>query len=181
MSEKTNHISVTKRVNWALTCKDQMYVHYWSIKKDEDDYVTDQAYTYTYPIDGVISFNNHMHLMVKLTPAAHQLLLYLSQHMYPATNEFHNDASTRLYFIEFMKSKCDVTLEDATVVRALGLLKKVGYVIKRSKAKRLIINPLYYFRGSMKQREALIRELLNEANHPKTKNKDIAQKLKIKP
>lgn len=177
MSKKTNHIPVTKRVNWALTCTTLMPVHYWTFKEDASDYVTGQAYTYTYPIDGVISFNNHMHLMVKLTPAAHQLLLYLTQNMDPVTNEINYDPSARLYFMEFMKKNCGVSLKDTTVLRSLGLLKKVGYLIKRSDAKRLIINPLYYCRGTMKEREQLFRELLYEAAHPKSKNNDIKKKL----
>jgi hypothetical protein len=177
MSKKTNHIAVTKRVNWALTCKTLMPVNYWTFKKDGSEYVTNLAYTYYYPIDGVISFKNHMHLMVQLTPATHQLLLYLTQHMNPVTNEINYDPSARLYFIEFMKSKCGVKIEDATVLRSLGVLKKVGYIIKRSKAKRLIINPRYYYRGAMKEREQLFRELLYEATHPKSKNNDIKKKL----
>jgi hypothetical protein len=180
MNKKTNHIRVTKRVNWVLTCKDLMPVHYWTFKEDEGLYDTDKAYTYTYPIDGVISFKNHMHLMVKLTPAAHRFLIYLTQQMHPITNEFHNDASTKLYFIDFMEKKCMVTIKKNTVNSALRLLLKVGYVIKRSKAKRLIINPLYFFRGTMRERENLIRELLHEAAHPKIRNNDIKEKLGLK-
>ena len=180
MSKKANHIKVDKRVNWALTCEDKMYVHYWSYKEEDGIYLIDQAYTFKYPINGVISFNNNMHLMVQLTPVAHHLLLFLKQQMQPATNEFHNTTSTRKYFIDFMFKHCGTTYKDNTVKKAITLLKDVGYVIKRSKAKRLIINPLYFFRGTMKEREKLISELLHEAAHPKSTNNDIKEKLGLK-
>lgn len=177
MSKKTKHYPVSQRVNWALTCTDKMSVHYWSFKKDGEYYLTDRTYKFGYPINGVISFNNHMHLMVQLTPAAHQFLLYLTQNMDPASNEIRYDASAKLYFMEFMKSKCDVTLKETTLNKALSQLKTVGYVIKRSKARRLIINPLYYFRGTMKERESLFKDLLYESMDPKQKNNDIKTKL----
>jgi hypothetical protein len=172
-------MGVETRTNWVLTCTDNIFIRCNSFTIDEDIHVPDKYYTYTYPISGVIHFNNHMHLRVKLTPVAGLLLDYLCQIMDSSTNEFHNDESTRIKFIEFMIKHCGTEYKQETVKKALTLLKDVGFIVKRSKAKRLIINPLYCFRGSMKQREALFKELLSEATNPKTANHDIIKKLKL--
>ena len=173
MSKKLKNYSVNCRVNWALTCKDKMSVPYFTYQKEEGIYITDKTYSFSYPINGVISFNNHMHKLVKLTPVARYFLLYLSQIMDSATNEFHNDASTRMDFIALMNKNCGEDYEDNTVYRSISKLKKLGYIIKRNNAKRHIINPLYFFRGTMKEREKLFRELLFEATDPKNGNKEI--------
>jgi len=175
MSKKLKNYPVKDRVNWALTCTDKMIVPYYTYKNEDGVYVTDKTWSYSYPINGVISFNNHMHKFVKLTPVANQFLLYLSQIMDSETNEFHNDASTRLHFIDLMKAKCDKNYKDNTVYRSISELKKMGYVIKRNNANRHIINPLYFYRGTMNERETLFRELLHEATNPRKGNKDIVK------
>jgi hypothetical protein len=181
MSKKLKNYSVNERVNWALTCTNKMSVPYYTYKKEDGVYIPSKTFSLSYPINGVISFNNHMHKLVKLTPIAHHFLLYLSQIMGSETNEFHNDASTRMHFIELMKKNCGKDYTDNTVYRSLTLLKKEGYIIKRNMAKRHIINPLYFYRGRMKEREKLFRELLSEAMNPIKGNKDIKEKIvKIK-
>lgn len=173
MSKKLKNYSVKDRVNWALTCTNKMSVPYYTYKKEEGFYVTDKTLSCSYPLNGVISFNNHIHKLVKLTPVANCFLIYLSQIMDSATNEFHNDASTRMHFIELMNKNCGKDYKDNTVYRSISKLKKLGYIIKRNDAKRHIINPLYFYRGTMKEREKLFRELLHEATDPRKGNKEI--------
>lgn len=173
MSKKAKKYLGTMRVNWALTCKDKVSIPYSSYKEEDGVYITDKTLTFTYPISGVISFNNHIQHSVKLTPIAIHLVNYLSQVMNSVTNEFHNDASTRQYFIGKMKATCNIDYADNTVYRAITLLKKHGYIIKRNHANRHIINPLYYYRGDIQDRNALIKELVYEANDPRKGNKSI--------
>ena len=173
MSKKLKNYSVNERVNWALTCTNKMSVPYYTYMKEDGVYITDKTFSLSYPINGVISFNNHMHKLVKLAPCEYYFLLYLSQIMDSETNEFHNDTSTRMHFIDFMREKCSEIYLDNTVYRSISKLKKLGYIIKRNDAKRHIINPLYFYRGTMKEREKLFRELLYEATDPKKGNKEI--------
>lgn len=178
MSSRKNSYPVTKRKNWSLTTSDKMHVPYTkSYKLEEGIYVQDKYGNYWYTLEGVISFKNHLHLMHKLKPVQRALLTFLTQKMNPETNEIINSLSLRTEFVDFMKRCCSENYKDRTVNLAFGVLKKVGYIINRSKAKRTTINPLYFFRGSMAQREELFKELLKEAAHPKTLNQDIVQKI----
>jgi hypothetical protein len=175
MSKKNKNYPVAQRVNWALTCEDKMYVNY-RIYKGADEYGNFDCYntlTYKYPINGVISFNNHLHLFTNITPIASAFLIYLSQTMESKTNEVHLDLSTRTHFLSFLQNSCSQVYKDGTVKKAISDLEKTGYILKRSNARRRTINPLYFFRGTMNDREKLIKELLYEAYYPKKQNKHI--------
>ncbi len=159
-----------------------MHVPYVTYKSEDGIYLKHKFGNYHYTISGVISFNNHIHLLHMLNPTELSLLNFLAQKKMDAkTNEIVNSLSLRTEFIDFMKRNCAKTYQDRTVNLAFGKLKKVGYIIKRSKAKRTIINPLYFFRGTMQEREKLFNSLLYEATHPKTLNQDILEKLKLNP
>jgi hypothetical protein len=173
MSKKVKKYPVSKRVNWALTCKDKISIPYNTFKKEDGIYISDKTFSFTYPVSGVISFNNHIQHSVNLTPVATHLLTYLSQVMNSITNEFHNDASTRQHFLDSLNINCEIIYEDGTVCSAIKLLKKEGYIIKRNTANRHIINPLYYYRGDIQDRNALIKELVNEGCDPRKGNKNI--------
>jgi hypothetical protein len=173
MSKKVKKYPVSNRVNWALTCTDKISIPYNTFKKEDGYYISDKTFSFTYPINGVISFNNHMQHLVELTPVAYCFLNYLTMVMNSVTNEFHNDASTRQHFLDYMNINCQIIYKDGTVISAIKLLKKFGYIIKRNTAGRHIINPLYYYKGDIQDRNALIKELVYEAWDPRKGNKNI--------
>jgi hypothetical protein len=135
--------------------------------------------TFSYPVTSLKSYPNHSHLYIKLTPVAQALILFLAERMHSETNLVINHPSERDEFISFMKRSINADYKDATVRKAVTELKLSGYLMDVKKARRLIVNPLYYFRGSEIQREILIGQLLHEACDPRGKNMDVISKLHL--
>jgi hypothetical protein len=94
-------------------------------------------------------------------------------------NRVINHPSERDEFIMFMKKSINKSYTDPTVRKAFTELKNAGYLIDLKQARRLVVNPLYYFRGTQEQREKFIGILLGQACKPSDKNYDIITKLKL--
>jgi uncharacterized protein YdhG (YjbR/CyaY superfamily) len=172
---------VHRRANWFLDEKQRMPAKYMPFIWDGQHWLPDTSNikTYYYMVKGVIRFQNNFHHNEKLKKIDRNLLEHLTQVMSPATNAVGCKDSDREDFIRFMKNHCSVAYKDKTVQQAFARLKKSVYLIKRKSTKELIVNPLYYTRGTLKEHKALIQSLLHEAAHPTIGNPVILKKMKF--
>jgi hypothetical protein len=135
--------------------------------------------TFTYNTGSVKDYNNHLHIYVKLSSSAQYLLRYLVENMDVEDNLVINHPAERQKFLKFMSRSINTSYKDATIRKAFTELKRIGYLIDLKHAKRLVVNPKYFFKGTEKQREIFFKSLLYQACEPGNKNLDIVVKLSI--
>ena len=152
------------------------YVYY---RKDPEVEKNPLHATFEYSNRSVKSYCNHLHIYVELSTVAQCLLQFLVERMDEEDNRIINHPSERDEFIKFMKRSINTTYVDSTVRKAFGDLKKAGYLIDLDQARRLVVNPKYYFSGTQEQRDIFIGKLLHQACEPGNKNYDIITKLKL--
>lgn len=139
-----------------------------------------KAKTFSYSTNHVKDYNNHLHIYVKLSSAAQYLLRYLVENMDEKDNLVINHPAARQKFLSFMSKSINTSYKDTTIRKAFTELKTNGYLIDVKHAKRLVVNPKYFYRGTEEQRSLFIGSLLKKACEPGNKNLDIVVKLGLK-
>lgn len=114
-------------------------------------------------------YDNHTHLLAKLTPSAALLLNYLVDHAEIYDNSVNSNASERLRFINFLKKNCGMEMKDETVKKAFSKLHSVGFLLKMKTKGSFIVNPKYFYKGPEKNRKRILQDLCTHAFQTKGK------------
>ena len=106
-------------------------------------------------------FNNCLHKTAGLPPSARNLLDYIIQRM-NGDNEIENTHLFRQEYIFMMSSNCGIKYPENTVNKGFQVLKKNDILISFDKKRGVyIVNPLYFFSGTEKNRRKLLQKMLN--------------------
>ena len=95
------------------------------------------------------------------------------------SNNITFTAKTRMDFLNHLKKNTKVTYEDNTVKNALSDLISAGLIITYGIRIDYTINPQHVFKGSLKERQALIQKLISEQIKSRNKNSNCLEVLGI--
>lgn len=127
---------------------------------------------------GYTLYENVIYKIAKLGKCEVLLFHFLCEKM-DMSNNITFSAKTRTAFLDYLKKHTKLTYEDNTVKKAMSNLISVGLIITYGIRIDYTINPQHVFKGSLKERQALIQKLISEQIKSRNKNSNCLEVLGI--
>lgn len=132
----------------------------------------------TYKKDNVKRYMNCQYKLAKLPKVAEMLLRFLCEEMNTA-NVVYITKQTRESFRHHMSKDCALEYKDDTVKKAIHALVQNELLIKVGSRIDYVVNPIYYFSGSEKDRNKVINQLIKHWEGDRDNNDNIKKALKL--
>lgn len=110
--------------------------------------------------DHTKTFDNHIHLLLRLTPSSRNLLDYIVMVM-TRDNDILNSSLFKDQFRKTQKQAGQKTISDSSINNCFSELKDCYILLKDSQKKRgtYIVNPVYYWKGTQQTRAKKVRQI----------------------
>lgn len=135
-------------------------------REDEDGYKLPIKNRVKVRKDGITRYCNCLHLLSKISARERMVLDYLCEQM-ECDNAIYITPAFKLKMIMFFMKNCGFTMKDQAVRSYLFKLSNLGLLINFQGKGTYVVNPKYYFKGTLQERNTLISSILNSLNiHP---------------